>query len=204
MKNSFASFFAIGALLPALFLIFGQTHGGYHVGDTVADFTLKSTSGNYVSLSDYKDAKGYIVTFTCNHCPYAIMYEDRFVELHNKYAPMGYPVIAINPNDPAVKPEDSFDNMAVRAAEKSFPFVYLFDDQQKLFPVFGATKTPHIYLLDGDMKVRYIGALDDSPKDPDAVEVKYVENAIAAIEAGEKIDPETTKAIGCSIKVADK
>lgn len=196
MKN----YFSFGILVPVLFLIFSGAHSGYHIGDTVSDFSLKSTSGNFVSLEDYQDAKGYIVVFTCNHCPYAVLYEDRLVDLHNKYAPMGYPVIAINPNDPEAKPDDSFENMGKRAAEKSFPFVYLFDDGQKVYPEWGATKTPHVYLLDGDKKVRYIGALDDSAKDPESVEVKYVENAIAALEAGTKIDPETTKAIGCSIK----
>lgn len=198
------NYFAFSFLIPVFFMMFGNPHAGLHIGDTAPDFSLKSTAGNYVSLSDYKDAKGYIVVFTCNHCPYAVMYEDRLVELHNTYAPKGYPVIAINPNDPEAKPGDSFENMAVRAAEKSFPFTYLFDDGQKVYPQFGATKTPHVYLLDGDMKVQYIGAIDDSAKDPDAVEVKYVENAIAALEAGTEIDPKETKAIGCGIKTVSK
>jgi peroxiredoxin len=175
-------------------------HSGYHIGDKATDFKLKNVDGKMVSLSDYKDVKGYIVTFTCNHCPYAVMYEDRLIDLHNKYAPKGYPVVAINPNDPAANAEDGFEEMQVRAEEKGFPFAYLFDDGQKIYPVYGATKTPHVFLLDADRTVKYIGAIDDSPRDADAVEVKYLEDAIASLEAGKNPDPATTKAIGCSIK----
>ena len=95
---------------------------GYKVGDQAADFSLKNVDGSMVSLADYKDVKGYIVVFTCNTCPYAVMYEDRIIELHNKYAKEGYPVVAINPNDPDVKPGDDFASMVARSKEKKFPF----------------------------------------------------------------------------------
>ncbi len=175
-------------------------HGGLHVGDTAPDFELMNVDGKMVSLSDYEDAKGYIVTFTCNHCPYAVMYEDRLIELHNKFAAQGYPVIAINPNDPEVKPGDSFENMIVRAKEKAFPFPYLMDKGQKIYPMYGATKTPHVYLLNNDLVVKYIGAIDDNAQDASAVEERYVEMAIAALEKGMDPDPSSTKAVGCSIK----
>jgi len=174
---------------------------GYKVGDTATDFNLKNVDGSMVSLAGMEDAKGYIVTFTCNHCPYSVMYEDRLIDLHNEYAPKGYPVIAINPNDPAAQPGDSFEDMVTRSKEKSFPFVYLFDDGQKIYPQYGATKTPHVFLLDKDLKVRYIGAIDDNSRDADAVKVSYVKDAIEAVEKGEDPDPSFTKAIGCSIKV---
>jgi len=170
------------------------------VGDKAPDFKLKGIDGKMMSLADVKDAKGYIVTFTCNTCPYAVMYEDRLIELHNNMAAKGYPVIAINPNDPDVKEGDSFDAMVNRAKEKSFPFAYLFDDGQKVYPQYGATKTPHVFLLDADRTVRYIGSIDDSANDPEAVKKKYVEMAIEAIEKGEEPTPDYTKAIGCSIK----
>jgi len=137
-----------------------DVHSGLHVGDTAPSFKLKGVDGKMVSPTDYKDAKGYIVTFTCNHCPYSVMYEDRLIELHNNMAKQGYPVIAINPNDPAAEPKDSFEGMVTRAKEKAFPFAYLFDDGQKIYPQYGATKTPHVFLLDKAMKVRYIGAID--------------------------------------------
>ncbi len=173
---------------------------GYQVGEKAADFKLKNVDGKVVSLGDMKDAKGYIVTFTCNHCPYSVLYEDRLINLHNEMAAKGYPVIAINPNDPKVQPEDSFEGMQERAEEKKFPFVYLFDDNQQVYPLFGATRTPHVFLLDKDMVVQYIGAIDNNAKNPEAVTINYVEDAIMALEKGEKPDPNFTKAIGCSIK----
>lgn len=179
---------------------------GLEVGDMAPDFTLENIDGNMVSLADYKpeeghaDIKGYIVTFTCNTCPYAVAYEDRLIATHNKMAPKGWPLIAIQPNDPEVQPGDSMEEMRKRATEKDFPFVYLLDEGQEIYPQYGANRTPHIFLLDKDRKVHYIGALDDSPRDPDGVTVNYVEEAIAAIENGNKPDPDFTKAIGCTIK----
>lgn len=173
---------------------------GYEIGDKAEDFKLKNIDGKMVSLGDYKEAKGFIVIFTCNHCPYAKLYEDRIIALDKKYAPMGYPVIAVNPNDPEVQPEDSYDKMIERAKEKGFTFPYLFDDGQQVYPKFGATRTPHVYLLDKGLTVRYIGAIDDSPQDADAVESRYVEAAIDALEKGNDPEPAVTKAIGCSIK----
>jgi len=173
---------------------------GYKIGDKATDFSLKNIDGKMVSLASMKDAKGYIITFTCNHCPYSVMYEDRLIDLHNEMAPKGYPVIAINPNDPDVQPKDSFDAMVERAKEKSFPFAYVFDDGQKVYPKYGATRTPHIFLVDKEMTVRYIGAIDDSARNADAAKLHYVKMAIEAIEAGKDPDPNFTKAIGCTIK----
>ena len=174
---------------------------GYQIGDTATDFSLKNIDGTFVSLSDYEDAKGYIVIFTCNTCPYSKMYESRIQGLHDKFANNGFPVIAINPNDPEVKAGDSFDAMKTRAAEKSFTFPYVFDAGQAVFPQYGATKTPHVFVLDKAMTVKYIGAIDDNPQDAKGVGVKYVEDAVAAIANGQDPSPATTKAIGCSIKV---
>ena len=188
----------------SLIQMVGQTQeakvSGYQVGDIATDFSLKNIDDKMVSLASLEGAKGYAIVFTCNHCPYAVMYEDRLIELHNKFAPMGYPVVAIMPNDTEVKPDDSFENMKLRAEEKGFPFVYLLDEGQQLYPMYGATKTPHVYLLDADRKVRYIGAIDDSPRDASEVEEKFLENAIMAIDKGQEPEPNFTKAIGCSIK----
>lgn len=174
---------------------------GVAIGDKAPEFSLKNVDGKVVSLADYKDAKGIIVVFTCNHCPYAVLYEDRLIELHNTYAPKGYPVVAINPNDPAVSPEDSFEKMIVRSNEKGFPFRYLFDAEQTVFPAYGATRTPHFFLLDSKRVVKYIGAMDDNAKDAAQVAEKYLENAIAALEKGNAPSPDFTKAVGCTIKV---
>lgn len=177
---------------------------GYQIGDVVADFELKNIDGKMVSLSDYKDAKGFIITFTCNTCPYAVAYEDRIIALDKKYASKGYPVIAINPNNPLVKPGDDFESMKVRAKEKGFAFPYLLDEGQHVYPKFGATKTPHMFVIQKTKKgnvVKYIGAIDDNYKDAAAVKTKYVENAVDALLKGEEINEKVTRAIGCSIKV---
>jgi len=177
---------------------------GYAVGDMATDFSLKNIDGEMVSLADYEDAKGFIVTFTCNHCPYAVAYEDRIIALDAKYKEQGYPVIAINPNNPEMVEEDSFENMKIRAKEKGFTFPYLLDEGQRIFPQYGATKTPHIYVLektDAGNRVAYIGAIDDNHEDASAVTKKYVENAVDALLNGEQPEVTKTKAIGCSIKV---
>ena len=192
MKNLFS--------LVLFMLIAVSSQAQYKVGDVAADFSLKGIDGKMHSLADMKDAKGYIVVFTCNHCPFSVMYEDRLIALQKVYGPKGYPVVAINPNDPEVYEEDSFDNMILRANEKSFNFQYLFDDGQKVFPKFGATKTPHVFLLDKKRTVKYIGAIDDNAREESEVEETYLANAVNAMIAGKKIEPETTKAIGCSIK----
>jgi peroxiredoxin len=177
---------------------------GYKVGDKAQDFTLKNIDGKMVSLSDFNSQKGVILIFTCNHCPFAVAYQDRIIALDKKYKKLGYPVVAINPNDPVQYPEDSYENMKIRAEEKGFTFPYLFDEKQEVFPVYGATKTPHVYLLQKDgngFKVAYIGAIDDSAKDESTVKETYLANAINALLEGKVPNPSETKAIGCSIKV---
>ena len=176
---------------------------GYKIGDVAEDFSLKNIDGKMVSLSDYKNAKGFIVTFTCNTCPFAVAYEDRIIDLDKKYATKGYPVIAIMPNNVAVKPDDNLDAMKQRAKEKGFTFPYLIDKEQKVYPKFGATKTPHMFVLQKTKKgnvVKYIGAIDDNYKDASSVTTKYVEKAVDALIQGQEVEQKETKAIGCSIK----
>lgn len=173
---------------------------GYQIGEQADDFSLKNTDGKNVALKDYKDAKGYLVIFTCNHCPYAKMYEDRIIDLHKTFSAQGYPVVAINPNDPAIQPDDSFEKMQERAKEKSYTFAYLFDETQDVARKFGATKTPHVFILDKDRKVRYIGAIDDNAQDAQQVSKTYVAEAIKELQKEMPITTTSTKAVGCSIK----
>jgi peroxiredoxin len=178
---------------------------GLQIGDVAPDFELEGIDGEMHSLASTLDAngeapKGYIVTFTCNTCPYAKGYEERLVALHEKMSAVGYPVVAIQPNDVTINPGDSMDAMQARAAEKGFSFAYLLDAEQTVYPVYGATKTPEIYLLDADRVLQYHGAIDDSAQDAEGVTERYVEMAVAALEAGETPDPTDVKAIGCSIK----
>ena len=190
-------------LLLALFVSTSVFAQGYSVGDEAKDFNLKNIDDKMVSLSDFNSAKGFIVVFTCNHCPYAVAYEDRIIALDKKYKSLGYPVIAINPNDPAAVPADDFDKMKVRAKEKGFKFPYLLDDGQKIYPVYGAEKTPHVYILKktGNKNiVKYIGAIDNNYKNASEANEKYVEDALNALLSGK--EPVTTKtvAVGCTIK----
>ena len=180
-----------------------QLPKGYKIGDIATDFKLKNVDDKFVSLSNYKDAKGFIVIFTCNHCPFSVAYEDRIIELDKKYKPLGFPVIAINPNNPKSYPTDSFEAMKVRAQEKGFTFPYLFDDGQHIYPQYGARKTPHVYVLQNKKLgsvVKYIGAIDDNYEDPSKVKINYVQDAVDALIEGKPISVTLTKAIGCSIK----
>lgn len=177
---------------------------GYEIGDAAADFKLKNVDGKMVSLSDFKSAKGFIVVFTCNHCPYAQKYEDRIIALDKTYKKLGYPVIAINPNDPSVQPEDDFSRMVGRAQEKGFTFPYLVDEGQKVYPQYGATKTPHVFILrkeSGKNIVKYIGAIDNNYDDPNDVSERYVEFAMNSLLSEKPIKITNTVAIGCTIKV---
>lgn len=174
----------------------------YQIGSKVSDFELKNVDGEMISLNSFENAKGYIVIFTSNLCPFAVAYEDRIIELHNDMESKGYPVIAINSNDASMEKGDSFEAMVQRHKDKNFPFVYL-KDEQSLFKKFGANKTPHVFLLDSELVLRYIGAIDDNAKEPEMVQEKFLENAISALENGETPNPETTKAVGCPIKSKD-
>ena len=150
-----------------------------------------------------RSAKGFIVVFTCNTCPYAKAYEARIMDLDARYASRGYPVIAINPNNPEVQPGDSFEAMKERATSKGYTFPYLLDVGQEVYPAYGATRTPHVFILQKsgeDHIVRYIGAIDDNYKDAEAVKVPFVEQALEALLIGEAVPTDTTRAIGCSIK----
>jgi peroxiredoxin len=207
MKNAI-KLLASGVLILLVSSAFTTTKpaiDGYKIGDIVQDFLLRNIDNTMVSMADYAEAKGFIIVFTCNTCPFAVMYEDRIQALNEKYAPQGYPVIAIMPNDTNIKPGDALPEMKKRAEQKGFTFPYLIDEGQNVYPKFGATKTPHVYVLEkteAGKVVKYIGAIDDNHRDADAVQVKYVENAVDALLNGKDVIQTETKAIGCSIKVA--
>lgn len=196
MKNLIAG---IGLLL----ICTSATPPGINVGDKAVDFNLKGVDGKMVSLKGLENNKGAIVIFTCNHCPFSVAYEDRIIALHNKYASKGFPVVAINSNDDKKVPEDSFDNMVIRAGEKKFPFVYLHDATQEIATAYGAARTPHVYVLlkgkDG-YNVSYIGAIDDNTYEPENITVRYVEKAVDELLEGKPVTTPFTKAIGCTIK----
>ena len=192
----------LGSIILVTILISGKPIK-YEIGDEVADFKLKNVDGKMVALSDYTDAKGAIIIFDCNTCPYSRAYNDRIIALNKKYSEKGFPVIAINPNNPQMSPGDSYEENVSRAKEKKYDFPYLMDESQVLARSFGATNTPHVFVLQksgSDFKLAYIGTIDNNSRDASSVSKKYVEDAVDALLAGQAVPTKTTKAIGCGIK----
>jgi len=182
------------------------------IGSPAPDFTLPGVDGKNHSLKDFADAKVLVIAFTCNHCPTANAYEERFKKFTTDYKSKGVAFVAISPNDPkAVRLDelgytdldDSFEAMKIRAKDHHYNFPYLFDGEtQATSKAYGVLATPHLFIFDADRKLRYQGRFDDS-------EVKTVKshdaiNAVEAILSGSKVAVETTRVPGCSTKWADK
>ena len=195
----------INSLLIICFVAFtaGTKMNNYEVGDAVSDFKLKNVDGKMVSLSDYESSKGVIVIFDCNTCPYSKAYNERIIALNSKYAPQGFPVITINPNNPDASPGDSYERMISLAKEKHYTFPYLSDPTQQTTKAFGASNTPHAFVLKNEdvaFKVAYIGAIDNNVRDAALADKKYIEEAVNALLSGNAVATPKTKAIGCGIK----
>ena len=174
----------------------------YNLGDTVDDFNLKNVDGKMVSLSSFKNNKGVILVFDCNTCPYSKAYNDRIIALGKKYKD-SFPLVAINANDPDQSPGDSFDQMVSYAKNKGYTFPYLVDGSQEVAKAYGATNTPHVFVLNktnNSYKVVYIGTIDNNPRSAASATKKYVEMAVDACLAGKEVELAKTKAIGCGIK----
>jgi peroxiredoxin len=172
-------------------------------GEAAPDFKLKNVDNKEVSFANFPDAKGFIVVFTCNTCPYAIGYEKRIIELNEKFKPQGYPVIAINPNDPEASKADTFVKMQELAKAKKYAFPYLFDPGQVVTDQYGAKHTPHLFVVSksktGTM-IEYTGAIDNDPEGLKADKTKYVEDVITALKNNQKPAITETKEIGCTVK----
>lgn len=171
------------------------------VGATAPAFELKNVDGSMVSLASGAGELGTMVVFTCNHCPFAIAYEDRLIELANEFQPKGIKFIAINPNDPKIKPEDNYEAMQKRADEKKLPYPYLVNEDGSIATAYGATRTPESFLLDKSGKIIYAGRIDDNTEVKDVKE-HDLHKALTNLVEGhpDQIDPKMTKAFGCTIK----
>lgn len=181
-----------------------QQTRGYLTGSAVADFKLRNVDERTISLADYKAQKGIIVIFTCNHCPFSKAYEDRILALDRTFGPLGYPVLAIMPNDPTAYSDDSFESMKNRARDKAYSFPYVIDETQAVARAFGASRTPQVYVLRKEAGDRFVlvytGAIDDNPQDAVGVQKRYVDDVVTTLLAGRSAVPMSTKAIGCGIK----
>jgi peroxiredoxin len=173
----------------------------------VNDFSLMNIDGNKVSLANYKDAKGFIIVFTCNHCPFAKLYPPRLNELNNRFKPLGVPLIAISSTDTMMYEEDTYPNMVTKAKEEQFNFPYLFDEMQTVAKNFKAQKTPHAFVIwkeKNSWVVKYNGAIDDNGMEPKQVSQQYVADAVNALLNGKPILTKETKSIGCQIAFRKK
>ncbi len=173
----------------------------------VNDFSLRNVDGKMVSLSDHKDAKGYIVVFTCNHCPFAKLYPPRLNNLYKKFAKAGVPLIAISSTDTVVYEGDSYAEMVKKAKKEHFLFPYLYDNTQAVARQFAAQKTPHAFVLwkeGGKWVVKYCGAIDDNGAEPAEVKHRYVQDAVEQLLAGKPVTVPETRSIGCQINLRSK
>ncbi len=180
-----------------------DAEGQLAIGQPAPDFKLPNVDGAVVSLDDYRGkVKALCVVFWCNHCPYVILSEDRLIGIAKEYKGKGVAVVAISANDVVNYPQDSPARMKERAAQKGYPFPYLYDADQTVARAFGAKTTPHVFLFDGELKLRYRGSIDDNINEPGAVKVHYLSQALDAILAGkpERIKPAKTPPVGCSVK----
>lgn len=192
----------IRVVTVSLFALFVATAFLPKKDKSISDFTLKNVDGKQVSLSDYPTAKGFIVVFTCNHCPFAKLYPARLNALNAKYAPLGMPLIAISSTDTIQYDGDGFLEMVEKAKAEQFNFPYLYDAEQAIAKQFDAQKTPHAYVLwkqDGQLLVKYNGAIDDNGMSPEKVEHSFVANAVDELLAGKAVSEQETKSIGCQI-----
>jgi len=163
-------------------------------------FALPGVAGKTYSPEDFGEAKALAVIFWCNHCPYVRAWEDRVIAVQHEFAGRGVRFVLINSNDPAKYPEDSFEQMQVRARLKAYPFPYLFDESQEVARRYGATRTPEIFLFDAARTLRYHGAPDDNSEDPQAVRQHYLRDAVEAVLADQAPAVAETPPRGCSIK----
>ena len=173
---------------------------GMPIGTAAPAFSLSGVDGRDWSLEDFRGQNALVIVFTCNHCPYAKASEDRLIDLQRDYDGKGVRLVAINSNDPAKYPDDSFDNMKVRAREKAFNFPYLFDESQAVARAYDAACTPDVFLFGSDRLLAYNGRIDDNWQDPSKVTRRDLRRAIDTVLAGEALDFEPVASMGCSIK----
>ena len=181
---------------------FGAEAPALSLGDAapMATVKMKSVDGRELSIADVAGAKGMLVMFSCNHCPYVKAWEDRIAAIGNGAPAQGVGVIVINANDPEAYPDDDYAAMQKRAQEKGFKFPYVVDATSDVARAFGATRTPEVYLFDAAGRLVYKGAIDDNAQDAAKVQHRYLADAIDALTAGRELGDRETKAIGCSIK----
>ena len=172
---------------------------GFNIGEPAPGLDLPDTSGQPRSLPGAGEAPATVVVWTCNHCPYALGWHDRLVQVAHDYGDRGVRVLAVNSNDPVRYPADAPDAMRERVEREAWPFPYLWDETQDAARRWGAQVTPDVFVLDGDGRLRYRGAPDADHQDP-ALAAAWLRGALDAVLSGGEPEPAETKPVGCSIK----
>ena len=171
------------------------------LGTKAPDFHLPDPSGKMFHLSDFQTAKGLVVVFMCNHCPYVKHLRAALAQLGRDYQPRGIAVVGINSNDVANYPSDSPANMAEEARSAGYNFPYLYDATQEVAKAYRAACTPDFYLFDQNQHLVYRGQFDDSrPGNSAPVTGKDLRDAIDSLLAGKPVDSAQKTSLGCNIK----
>lgn len=170
------------------------------IGAMSPDFHLQATDGKLYSLKDFSEAKGLVLFFTCNHCPYVLQSDEETRKLASHFAKEGVQFVAINSNSPNTYQEDDFPHMVARMKEQKFPWVYLHDTAQDVARAYGALRTPHFYLFDAKRHLVYTGRAVDSPRDPSKIQKRDLEQALTEFCSGKPIVQPQTNPIGCNVK----
>ncbi len=167
----------------------------------LSDVEMTNVDGKQLAVVDVKGAKGTLVIFTCNHCPYVKAWDERITALGNEFVGKGIGVIAINSNDPSRYEEDGFETMKRRSKDLGQRFGYVVDSGSRLAQAYGASKTPEVFLFDAANALVYHGAIDDNYSDATGVTKRFLRDALEAVIAGRAVPLAETKALGCSIKM---
>lgn len=171
------------------------------LGDPAPSFKdLPGVDGKRYSLESFKTKAALVVFWHCNHCPYSQAFEDRLNQAAQDYAPRGFGFVAINSNDAAEYPEDSFENMVARAKAKGLVFPYLFDESQRVAEAYGAVCTPHVFVFDASRRLVYQGRVDGFKDDAAKGQAMDLRNALDDLLRGRTVRTPVTLAFGCSIK----
>ncbi len=171
----------------------------FQIGAPAIDFDLPGTDGRNYMMRYYLNKDLFVVIFTCNHCPYAQAYEQRLIRLAKQFSAKAA-FFAINSNDAAAFPQDSFENMKLRAVEKGFPYPYLRDENQNVAKAYGALVTPHVFVFDKSGKLAFQGGIDNNWENENAVTEHYLLDAVIELLGGKQVSRKTAPVVGCSIK----
>lgn len=170
------------------------------LGSSIPQFSLPNALGGTVDESYLRGAKAALVAFVCNHCPYVKGSEEMLIRIVRRFEKEGLKTVAISSNDASQYPDDSFEQMKVKAAQMDLPYPYLYDESQLVARAFDAACTPEFYLFNSAGVLVYHGTINDSPRDPAKVTKDYLSEAISAVVADAVPSPQFVHPLGCSIK----